>query len=266
MSPEENYQENPNSVIIGADPAAGMVAAIDYVYDATAQQRVPVEIEGESYVQVYDPFDDVLAEYDRLREVNLSDNGDEQELETASEIADDHFFEEKCVDIEDFGGEKTEGWKAEIELDERQAGVRHLLAVKIVKNSDEPKAHKKRTFGVKRVSNNRITLLSKFNRKEVETVIIFAEKLPSDISQYNRLKARIGLKEGKGFDESKIKIPAQIVRKAEIAKNIGRTVSSPADYIGYSSEGYRNGIVPKHHLALAVTAYFDRTIKTNQKK
>lgn len=270
MLPEEN--NNIGMVVVGGENAAGLKAALAlaFAYDATAEQRVLVVVEDdecvEKYTQVYQPFVEAMPEYDRLREVNLSGEGNDQELETASEVADDFFFEENCIDVEGIEGDKPENWKGEIDLDERQAGIRRLLAVKVVKESDVPKVARKRSFGAPKVSNNRINLLSTFNGLEVETAIVFAQKLPSDVSKYNRLKARIGLKEGKGFDESKIKIPAQMAAKAEIARNLGRTVSSPADYVGYTSEGYKDGIVPMHHLALALTAYFERSIKTNQKK
>ena len=208
------------------------------------------------YTQVYQPFNESLGEYDRLREVNLSGSGSDQQLETANDVADNYFFEANCVDVTGIEGEKTENWQSEVDLDERQAGIRRLLSVKVLKDSDAPKTIKKRSFGQSKTnSNNQVRLLSTFNKHEVETVIHFSQKRPSDISKYNRLKQRIGLKEGKGFDDSKIKIPAQIAAKAAIAKEMG-----------YRSEGYRHEIVPMHHLALALTEYFEKSIKTNQKK
>ena len=39
-----------------------------------------------------------------------------------------------------------------------------------------------------------------------------------------------------------------------------------AEEMGYTSTGYRFDVVPMHHLALALTDYFERNIKTNQKK
>lgn len=270
MLPEENYQENRN-IIMTTDDHVVEAMAKDFAYDATAKQRVLVVVEDdysiEKYTQVYQPFNEALAEYDRLREVNLSGEGNDQELETASDTADNFFFEENCIDVEGIEGAKPENWKEVIDLDERQAGIRRLLAVKVRKDADVPKVARKRSFEVVKTTNNRINLLSTFNGQEVETAIIFANKLPSDISKYNRLKARIGLKESKGFDDStKIKIPAQMAAKAELARNLGRTNEKDANYKGYTSEGYKDGIVPMHHLALALTAYFERSIKTNQKK
>ncbi len=231
-----------------------------YVYDATDEQRVFIEIENDDfisqYTQVFQPFNETLPEYDHLREVYLSGDGGDQQLETASEVADNYFFETNCVNLEGIEGDLPDNWKSEIDLDERQAGIGRLLAVKVLKDSDQPKITKKRSFGASdQPTKNRVRLLSTFNKYEVETAINFKPKRPSDISKYNRLKSRIGLKEGKGFDNTKIKIPAQIAAKAAIAEELG-----------YTSEGYRDGIVPLHHLALAVTDYFDRSIKTSKKK
>lgn len=257
----KNSSESPAKILLGSAPFSGFAAVVAaHVYDANAEQRVFVAVEEDDcisqYTQVYKPFNESLVEYDRLREVNLSGEGNEQELETASETATNYFFEENCIDVEGIEGEKPENFLTEIDdLDERQAGISRLLAVKVLKDSDAPKVIKKRSFGSRPVSNNSIRLLSTFNGQEVETSIDFKPKRPSDISKYNRLKTRIGLKEGKGFDESKIKIPAQMAAKAAIAEEIG-----------YTSEGYCAGVVPMHHLALALTAYFEKSIKTNQKK
>lgn len=221
------------------------------VYDAKASQSVLLEItedDGKYQVtQIFEPFEDILAEYDRLREVNLITEGSEQIVETLSDAADEWFFDRKCIDIKGFDGERPEDWKSHIDLEEKREGIARLLRVKVLA-SDAPKILKSRSWG-NSVNNNRIPLLSSFNGKEVETAVTFKPKRPSDISKYNRLKSRIGLKEGKGFEQSGFKIPTQIEAKAAIAEEIG-----------YTSENYQDDVVPMHHLATALTAYFDKSI------
>lgn len=223
------------------------------IYDAKAGQAVLLEISDDDgkyqITQIYDSFDDVLAEYDRLREVNLISEGNEQIVETLSDVADEWFFEQKCVDVQGFEGEKPADWKARIDIDEKREGISRLLRVKVL-SPDEPKTVKSRSWNGS-VNKNRIALLSSFNGKEVETAITFKPKRPSDISKYNRLKSRISLKEGKGFEQSGFKIPTQMAAKAAIAEEIG-----------FTSENYQGDIVPIHHLATALTAYFDKSIKS----
>ncbi len=50
--------------------------------------------------------DDVLTEYDRLREVFLESEGKATDLNTDSVAADEYLFEQLCSDVEGFDGEK----------------------------------------------------------------------------------------------------------------------------------------------------------------
>lgn len=228
-------------------------------YDTQADQYVALEIEegGQIYnvsylVGAVNPF---LAEYDRLREVSLVASGGDQVIETQSSTADEWLFDQIAKDVAGFEGEKPENWLELIDPAEKSHVVRRLLAVKPV-SADAPAVKAKRSWTAERSNTETIRLLSFFDGQEVETAITLKRPRPSDVSKYNRIKARIALSEGKGLEDSAIKIPAQMAAKAEIGEEVCVNVS------GYNGSHHP----PLHHMALAVTMLFEKDIRSAQKK
>lgn len=227
------------------------------LYDADAPQKIALEIDDDEakyeIVQHYRGLpDDVLVEYDRLREVVLETTGDTTDLNNNSTAADEYCFNELCVDVDGFEGEKPENWKEMIPYDEKKFGIGKLLGVKIVSN-DAEKQVKKRQWGTPS-SANTVEIMARFNDTAILTLRAhFGSQTPADIAAYNVIKNRISLIE-RGLDQQSIKIPASIGRKAELFDKINPRV-----------EGY-SGRVPIHHKAAFITGFFESKISSAEKK
>lgn len=232
------------------------------LYDADAPQKFTYEItDGDSRYDITQVFcglpDDVLAEYDRMREVSLDTNGANTDLMTDSTGADEYLFRELCSDVLGFDGEKPADWHDLIDYDEKKTGIGKLLGVKIV-SDDKEKPLKKREWG-KPLASDTVELKSYFgqdadgNARVVTTKAHFDRKTPADVAAYAVIKNRVSLIE-RGLDESAIKIPASMKRKAELFDRMNPRV-----------EGYA-GRVPLHHKAAFVTGYFEPRISSAGKK
>jgi hypothetical protein len=251
----QNTETKQNIIIVGSDNATGTIAAL--LYDKTAQQCFTLEISGDGNryenTQIYKGLpDDVLEEFDRLREVMLDTNGAETGINTNSKDADDYLFENTCIDVLGFEGEKPEDWQKYIESDERRFGISKLLGFKIL-SSDKELPLKKRVWGEK-TNSNTIVLKARFG--ENNTVICkahFDKKTPADETAYNVIKSRLSLID-RDLDESVIKIPASMKRKADLF-----------DKLKPKTEGYV-GDPPLHHKAAFVTAFFEPKIASAEKK
>lgn len=226
------------------------------IYDADAEQRYTLTVEDDDAkyetTQVYGALtDEALTEYDRLREVLLESDGNKNDLNTDSTEADEYLFDELCTDVEGFDGEKPADWKAQIDYDEKKFGINKLLGVKII-SSNKEKQVKKREWG-KKISQNAVTLKSRFNGDIVTTKAFFPDKTPADIAAYSLIKNRVSLVD-RDLEDSAIKIPASMKRKAAIFDRINPKV-----------EGYA-GRVPLHHRAAFVTGFFEPRISDAEKK
>lgn len=226
------------------------------LYNADTEQRFTFEINDDDaryeITQVYSGLpDEQLIEYDRLREVSLESEGNKTDLKTDSVEADDYLFNELCTDIEGYEDEKPENWKELVDHDEKKAGINKLLAVKII-SSDKEKQLQKRSW-LKKSSANTVELQSYFNGEVVTTKAIFGNKTPADTAAYAVIKSRVSLMD-RNLDDSAIKIPASMKRKADLFKKLNPTV-----------EGY-DGRVPLHHQAAFVTGFFEPKISSAEKK
>ncbi len=226
-------------------------------YDADAPQSFTFEVEDEDsryeITQVFKGLpDEALIAFDRLREVSLEGDGKQTtDVKTNSVEADEYLFDELCIEVKGYDGDTPENWKALIPHDEKQAGINKLLAFKIV-HSDKTKTVKQRSWG-NSISSHTITLTCYFDSKILTTKCTFADKKPADIASYAVIRSRISLIE-KGLDESALKIPASMKKKADFFDKLGPRV-----------EGY-DGRVPLHHKAAFVTAFFESVISSAEKK
>ncbi|MBS1793351.1 MAG: hypothetical protein JSS81_05825 [Acidobacteria bacterium] len=226
------------------------------LFDADAEQRFTYEItDGEvkyEITQVYRGLpDEQLAEYDRLREVSVDTNGANTDVMTDSMSADDYLFRELCTDVLGFDGDKPDNWQDLIEYDEKKAGINKLLSIKIVSDNTE-KQVQPRQWG-KAIASEKVELTALFDGRIVTTKAHFGAKTPADVAAYGVIKNRVSLIE-RGLDESAIKIPASMKRKADLFDRINPRV-----------EGYR-GRVPLHHKAAFVTGFFESKIASTEKK
>lgn len=226
------------------------------LYDAHAEQRFAFEAEdGDGKYKIAFVFaglpDDVLAEFDRLREVLVEAEGDKTDINTNSVAADDYLFRELCKDIEGYDGEKPNGWQEMVDYEEKRAANGKILGFKIV-DEDSAKTFKKRSWGAKQTGQT-ITLKARFDDEIVVCKASFGAKTPADVAAYNVIKSRVSLVE-KNMDESAIKIPASMARKAKIF-----------DRLNPQTEGYI-GEPPLHHKAAFITAFFETSITSAEKK
>lgn len=226
------------------------------VFKKDAEQSYEFTIEDDDaryeLTQVFKGLpDNVLAEFDRLRELSLEGDGKTTDLKTNSVAADEYLFDQLCVDVRGYDGEKPENWKDLVPYDEKKAGISKLLAIKIVTDNSE-KAVKKRSWGATRESNV-VELQSYFSGKPVTTKVTFIKKTPADVAAYAVLKNRISLID-RGIDESSMKIPASMKRKAELFDKLEKRI-----------EGY-DGEPPLHHKAAFVSGLFEPRIASTEKK
>lgn len=227
------------------------------LYDKNAAQRVALDIEDDDakyeLVQIYSGLpDDVLTEYDRLREVFLESEGKSTDLNTDAVAADEYLFKELCTDVEGYEDEKPENWNAETDYDEKKFGIGKLLGVKIV-SSDKEKQIKKRSWS-QPLSSNTVEIKARFDdRKILSLKAHFGNKTPADVAAYGVIKNRVSLVD-RGLDDSAIKIPASMKRKAELFDRIKPRVD------GYVGEP------PLHHKAAFVTGFFEPKISSAGKK
>ena len=114
------------------------------------------------------------------------------------------------------------------------------------------KPKKLREWGAKAQSDV-VEIKSRFGDKILTTKAIFNSKTPADIAAYSVIKNRVSLVE-KDLEDSAIKIPASMRRKAELFDRINPRV-----------EGYA-GRVPVHHKAAFVTGFFEPKISSVGKK
>lgn len=230
------------------------------LYDATAEQRFTYEITDDDakyeITQIYSGVpDDVLAEYDQLREVSLDSNGDKTDLLTDSTEADEFLFCTLCTDVLGFEGDKPDNWKELVEYDEKKIGISKLLGLKIVADNKE-KPIKQRAWG-KNTSGDSIELHSFFDGRIVTTKAIFSRKTPADVAAYAVIRNRVSLID-RGLDDQAIKIPASMKRKADLFNKIQSDG-------GVQIEGYI-GEPPLHHKAAFITGFFESKISASEKK
>lgn len=247
--PEEDAKSPVQEVI---DPTPAPI-----LYDADAEQSFTFEIEDDDaryeITQVFGALEDkVIAEYDRFREVAVEQDGKDTEIKTNSVIADEYLFEKLCLNILGFEGDKPENWKDLIAYDEKKIGIQKLLGHKIVTDKSQ-KVVKPRSWGEKVSTTNTLVLKAYFDGGIVETKAHFEDKKPGDIALYESLKSRVRLSD-KGVDESEIKIPASMKKKATLFDRLDPRV-----------EGYA-GRVPMHHKAAFITARYESTLSMIEKK
>lgn len=233
------------------------------LYDAKAQQFIKYEVTGDGakydMTQVFDPInanvnvDEAIFEYDRLREVLLEGGEKQTDIKTNTVEADNYLFDALCIDVQGFDGEKPENWQNEISLEEKQLFAKELLNFKILDEDPAKAATGKRQWG-KSLSKNTIELKCRFNNEIVICKATFADKRPGDVAMYSTMRSRVALVET-DLDESAIKIPGQIRRKSEFFNKLKPQV-----------EGYVDDIVPVHHQAAFITAFFEPTISKTEKK
>lgn len=250
----ETAQENV--LIRGEEPPSEPQNA-PVLYDADASQSFTFEVEDQDSryetTQVFKGLpDEALSNFDRLREVSLEGDGKRTtDVKTNSVQADEYLFDELCVEVKGYDGDTPENWKELIPHDEKEAGINKLLAFKIV-HSDKTKTFKQRSWGHS-LSSNTITLTCYFDSKILTTKCTFADKIPADIATYAAIRSRISLIE-KGLDESALKIPASMKKKAAFF-----------DKLTVRAEGYA-GRIPLHHKAAFVTTFFESAISSAEKK
>ncbi len=227
------------------------------LYDKHAPQRVALNIEDDDaeyvLVQIFSELPDhILQEYDRLREVFLETEGKNTELNTDAVAADEYLFGELCRDIEGFEGEKPANWHDLIDYDEKKFGINKLLGVKIV-SSEKEKQIKKRQWG-QSVSSNTVEIKARFDDRSILSLKAhFDKKTPAYVAAYGVIKNRVSLVE-RGLDDSAIKIPASMRRKADLFDRINPLV-----------EGYA-GEPPLHHKAAFITGFIEPKISSAEKK
>lgn len=224
------------------------------LYNAHNEQRFAFKVENGQYRITFvfkGLTDDVLAEYDRLREVLVEAEGSKTDINTNSVDADNYFFRELCSDIEGYDGEKPDGWQDMVDYEEKKAAIQKVLGFKIIEDNSE-KVVQKRQWGQKPVSNT-VTIKARFDDQILVLKATFKDKLVGDTALYNSIKSRLSLIE-KDMDESAIKIPASMKKKAKLF-----------DKLDPRTEGYDGG-VPMHHKAAFVTAFFEPSISSAEKK
>lgn len=226
------------------------------LYNADAQQKFVFVVEDDEakyeLTQIFKGVpDNAVLEYDRLRQVLMEGEGANTDLNTDSMNADEYLFNELCADVLGYSDEKPANWLELIDYDEKRAGINKLLAVRIV-GSNKEKSVKKREWGHQR-STHTVELQSYFDGKILTTKARFQSKSPADVAEYALIKNRLGLVD-KGLDDSAIKIPAQMKRKAALY-----------DKLNPATEGY-DGRVPVHHKAAFVTGFFEPKISSGEKK
>lgn len=228
------------------------------MYDADAEQFVEYDALGErekyTMRQIYAPLDDeVIIEYDRLREVLLEGGDKQTDLRTNSVEADEYLFDNLCKDIIGFEGEKPENWKEFIPLEEKQTGISKLLGFKIIDSGQAKAAPGRRQWG-KPLTRNTVELKCRFNGEIVTCRAHFADKTPGDTASYAAIRSRVSVVE-KDLDDSAIKIPSSMRKKSKLFKKLNPQV-----------EGYVGDKVPVHHQAAFVTAFFEPKISDTEKK
>ena len=248
----ENAAQPIDAVVETTTPQTEVV-----LFDADAEQRFTLEIEGDEAkyenTQIYIGLPNgVLEEYDRLREVFLESEGKNTDINTDAVAADEYLFGELCIDVLGFEGEKPENWQDLISYDEKKFGIGKLLGIKTI-SSDKEKVAKKRSWG-QQISVNTVAIKARFGDQMVLTLKAhFEKKTPADVAAYNVIKNRVGLVD-RGLDNSVIKIPAALKRKADLFDKINPRV-----------EGYL-GNPPLHHKAAFVTGFFEPSISSAEKK
>lgn len=253
--PEEETK-TPVQEVIDPTPAPKL-------YDANADQRFSFEFEDDDakykvthvYGPLYGPLaDEVLAEFDRLREViaEPDEATSSTDVKTLGIEATEYLFKEVCKDMEGQEGEKPKNWLELIDYDEKAEGIKALLGHKIIKSTKE-KTVLKRIWG-QQISKNTLTMKSFFDGDIVTTKAHFKDKTPGDIALYEAIKTRVKLTE-KNLDDQEIKIPAAMKKKAALFDRLNPDV-----------EGYKGGKVPLHHKAAFITARYESVVKRIEKK
>ncbi len=225
-------------------------------FNADAKQQFTFEVTDDDatyeITQVFSDLQDkILEQFDKLREVSLETSGKVTDMQTNSVVADEYLFDELCIDVLGYDGEKPENWKEMIPYDEKKAGIGKLLAVKIV-SDDKEKVVTKRSWD-KPVLSGTVELKSYFSGELVKTKAFFERKTPADLAAYSVIKNRVSLLE-RGLDDSAIKIPASMKRKADLF-----------DKMDPKTDGY-DGRVPLHHKAAFITGLFEPRISSTEKK
>lgn len=212
-----------------------------------------IEDEDFSYqiTQVFSGLpDDILIEYDRLREVFIESEGKNTNVKTNAIEANEYLFKALCIDVEGFDGEKPENWHELIDYDEKEYGIKQLLAVKIL-SSQKEKPLGKRQWG-KPISSNAVEIAFYWKDQIVKRKAHFPNKSTENIAAYAAIKSNVGLVD-RGVDDSAMKVPASMKAKADLFDQMQPKVS-----------GYKR--IPMHHKAAFVTGLFESRITSAGKK
>ena len=255
MTPENEFNEQSNVVAESEDSA--LRQAIEKVkaivpYNADAPQSLMFESEEEDDVitQHYAALDDdVIAAHDELREVTLAQAGKKTSIKTASLAADCELFDKAAIGVDGYDEPLPENWKELYPVDEKQTGVRRLLAVKVVRIEDaERKGTKKRTWSnpQKSIGYRLICFMNGVRTETEHYVIPRSDKRFNDLFvEYDRIKNGVQLLEGDDLESSDMQIPSTMRAKAELY-----------DKIMLSYKNYA-GRIPIHHRAAIVAAHFE---------
>lgn len=267
MSPGNFVQENPNAVaVVVGNNNSDVKAAIEkakeairegYDFDEGQSLVFTVEEDGETITitQNYDVIgDDQIAAHDALRKVTLATVGKQTSIKTASLVADADLFDKTIKSIDGYDEPLPENFRELYPSDEKQTGVRRLLAVKVVRVTDKSAKKTKRSWSNQQQTAEYKVLFYYNNAKAEALVRIKAAKDAELLTEYDRIKNGIDLADSEDLDNNDLQIPSTIAAKGELFERIFVSQS------GYASR------IPLNHRAALVTAHFEGNASFTAKK
>ena len=243
------------TVVLNQTPAGNQ-------YDINAEQTFRLSIPGDNGTfevsHTFAPLpqnEEALLAFDNERELVFQTKGKETDIAPANAPALLNLYK-KLVKTCDGYGEEGESfppnWRELIPADDAIAVINDLLFVDLKEDEDEYKplstVVRRRAWG-ESTGTKTIKTVSYFSGREIFGEHQLKAKTAAEIMAYDRIKGRISLlKNG-------MRLKPQFKAKAELYDKLIVKIS-----------GYAGDMVPVHHKAAVITAYFETDAESATKK
>jgi hypothetical protein len=245
--------------------------ALDHVTDAPrpgfyviSKQTFTLEIADDAgryrVKHVFKPFADspdtvqALLNYDNERSISYKTEGKDTEIKTAATMAAINLWDRMIESVEGYGNPGEDlpaNWKELVPAEDKVATINDLLFVDLKETqTDEDAPIRGRAWG-SAAATKTIDIVAYFDGREVFLSHTLKAKTAAEVMAYDRIKSRITL----GKNEMSLK--PQFKQKADLYDKLIVSVD------GYSCDA---ALVPVHHKAFVITAYFDTDINSTTKK
>lgn len=251
--------EPPPIAVPDLEPAAAPREVLEY--DAQGPQKFTFESRDDAgtyrFSHTFAPIGDaaadaLLVQFDNERSIEYLTKGKTTDITPNAAAASIRLWAALATSVDGYGEEGDplpDNWKALTPDEDKILAINDLLFAEIIEpEAENVVAIRRRSWGGAG-STKTIKLRAYCDGREVETEHVLKAKTAAEVMAYDRIKAGIRL------TKSGVQLKPQMKQKAELYDRLISAV-----------KGYAGGLVPLHHKALVISAYFDQDAESVAKK